>query len=44
MGESDDWAVLKPEIFAILMDYLQAGKPIINEGEIPDGPEDTSMQ
>lgn len=40
-NEVDDWALLKPEIFAILMDYLQSEKPIVNEGEMPKGPEDT---
>lgn len=39
--EVDDWTLLKPEIFAVLMDYLQSEKPIVNEGEIPKGPEDT---
>lgn len=39
--EVDDWALLKPEIFAVLMDYLQSGKPILNEGEMPKSPEDT---
>ncbi|VDN33214.1 unnamed protein product [Gongylonema pulchrum] len=40
-NEDEDWAVLKPEIFAVLMDYLQSEKPIISEGEMPTGPEDT---
>ncbi|VDN04122.1 unnamed protein product [Thelazia callipaeda] len=42
--ESDEWAVLKPEIFAILMDYFQSEKPIVNEGEIPENPKDTEIQ
>lgn len=42
-SEDEDWAVLKPEIFAVLMDYLQSEKPIINEGEMPKGPEDTGV-
>ncbi|EFO25989.2 hypothetical protein LOAG_02490 [Loa loa] len=42
-NEVDDWALLKPEIFAVLMDYLQSEKPIISEGEMPKGPEDTEI-
>ncbi|CAG9538196.1 unnamed protein product [Cercopithifilaria johnstoni] len=41
--EVDDWALLKPEIFAVLMDYLQSEKPIVNEGEVPENPEDTEI-
>lgn len=40
-NEVDNWALLKPEIFAVLMDYLQSEKPIVNEGEMPKSPEDT---
>ncbi|VDK63666.1 unnamed protein product [Onchocerca ochengi] len=41
--EIDDWALLKPEIFAVLMDYLQSEKPIVNEGDMPKSPEDTEI-
>lgn len=40
--EETDWAVMKPEIFATIMDFLQTGKAIVNDGEVPDGPMDTS--
>lgn len=30
-NETDEWALIKPNVFAILMDYLQSGKPIFNE-------------
>lgn len=42
-NEDIDWAVMKPEIFATIMDFLQTGKAIVNEGEMPDGPEDTMI-
>uniref|UniRef100_A0A915PYE6 NFU1 iron-sulfur cluster scaffold homolog, mitochondrial n=1 Tax=Setaria digitata TaxID=48799 RepID=A0A915PYE6_9BILA len=42
-NEADDWSLLKPEIFAVLMDYLQSGKPIVNEGEMPNSPVDTEI-
>ncbi|VIO96494.1 Uncharacterized protein BM_BM5335 [Brugia malayi] len=41
--EIDDWTLLKPEIFAVLMDYLQSEKPIVNESEMLKGPEDTEI-
>ncbi|VDM22133.1 unnamed protein product [Wuchereria bancrofti] len=41
--EIDDWTLLKPEIFAVLMDYLQSEKPIVNESETLKGPEDTEI-
>ncbi|MCP9260197.1 NFU1 iron-sulfur cluster scaffold-like protein, mitochondrial [Dirofilaria immitis] len=42
-NEIDDWALLKPEIFAVLMDYLQSEKPIVNEGDMPKSPKDTEI-
>lgn len=42
-NESEDWSLLKPEIFAVLMDYLQSEKAIISEGEVLEGPEDTRI-
>uniref|UniRef100_A0A915B7A6 NFU1 iron-sulfur cluster scaffold homolog, mitochondrial n=2 Tax=Parascaris univalens TaxID=6257 RepID=A0A915B7A6_PARUN len=43
VDEETDWAVMKPEIFATIMDFLQTGKAIINDGEVPDGSMDTMI-
>lgn len=42
-SEDDDWAVMKPKIFATIMDYLQTGKPVITDmEELASQPTDTS--
>ncbi|KHN80383.1 NFU1 iron-sulfur cluster scaffold -like protein, mitochondrial [Toxocara canis] len=43
MDEEVDWAVMKPDIFATIMDFLQTGKAVVNDGEVPEGPEDTMI-
>lgn len=30
-SEDEDWALLKPLIFAAIMDHLQSGRPVIKE-------------
>jgi len=37
--EETDWTVLKPQIFAIIMDYLSSGQPILSE-DLPPGDTD----
>ncbi|MFH4976336.1 hypothetical protein AB6A40_003045 [Gnathostoma spinigerum] len=41
--EDTDWAVMKPEIFATIMDFLQSGRPVIASEDASDGPEDTRI-
>uniref|UniRef100_A0AC34QKD7 NFU1 iron-sulfur cluster scaffold homolog, mitochondrial n=1 Tax=Panagrolaimus sp. JU765 TaxID=591449 RepID=A0AC34QKD7_9BILA len=42
--EEDDWAVMKPKIFATIMDYLQTGKPVITDMEhMSSQPTDTTI-
>lgn len=42
-NEDEDWAVIKPDVFAAIMDYLQSGKPVISEeGDLSGQPTDTS--
>jgi hypothetical protein len=31
IGEDEDWSVMKPDIYASIMDYLATGKPIVVE-------------
>jgi len=31
-----DWRVLKPEIFAVIMDFFATGQPVVNEGEMEE--------
>ena len=43
-SEDEDWAVMKPHIFATIMDYIQSGKPVITDLEsLSSQPTDTSM-
>lgn len=39
--EDTDWAVMKPEIFATIMDYFASGKAVLSE-DVPDSSSDTS--
>jgi hypothetical protein len=39
--EEEDWALLKPDVFATLMDYIQSGKPVITDAA-SSAPTDTS--
>lgn len=40
-NEEDDWTLIKPEVFSILMEYVQSGKPVITDTENSE-PTDTS--
>nr|CAD2173489.1 unnamed protein product [Meloidogyne enterolobii] len=45
-GEDEDWALMKPLIFAAIMDHLQNGRPIIIENNLDNlnvGPSDTAI-
>ncbi|KAE9554123.1 hypothetical protein FO519_002660 [Halicephalobus sp. NKZ332] len=43
-NEDDDWAIMKPKIFATIMDYLQTGKPVITDmEELSSQPTDTTI-
>lgn len=45
-NEDEEWALLKPLIFAAIMDHLQSGRPVINEqaGEVEElTPSDTAI-
>ena len=37
------WSVLKPEIFAVLMEHFTSGAPLFKEGQGQDGAEDTRI-
>jgi len=42
--EDEDWAVIKPHVFAALMDYLQSGKPVLaDEINSAQEPTDTTI-
>jgi hypothetical protein len=45
-SEDEEWPLIKPLIFAAIMDHLQSGRPVINEGNGTAGvetrPTDTS--
>jgi len=43
--EDEDWAVIKPHVFASLMDFLQSGKPVLTDEIDSAGqePTDTSI-
>jgi hypothetical protein len=41
MDEETDWTLIKPEVFATLMDYVQSGKPVITDATNSE-PTDTS--
>jgi NFU1 iron-sulfur cluster scaffold homolog, mitochondrial len=40
-SEEEDWSVLKPDIFATIMNYLQSGKSVITD-DLASQPTDTS--
>uniref|UniRef100_A0A7E4WA50 NFU1 iron-sulfur cluster scaffold homolog, mitochondrial n=1 Tax=Panagrellus redivivus TaxID=6233 RepID=A0A7E4WA50_PANRE len=43
-SEEDDWAVMKPNIFATIMDYIQSGKPVISDEQtLESQPSDTTI-
>ena len=43
-SEDDAWGVMKPDIFATIMDYIQSGRAIITDLEsLSSQPTDTSM-
>ena len=37
------WPILKPEIFAVLMEHFSSGAPLFKEGQEGDGAEDTRI-
>ncbi len=39
--EDEDWALIKPHVFATLMDYLQSGKPVLADDIDATGQEPT---
>lgn len=38
-----NWSILKPEIFAVLMEHFSSGQPLFRDGESQDGAEDTRI-
>ena len=42
-SEDEDWSLIKPDVFAIIMDYIQTGKPIITD-ITSNEPTDTSSR
>uniref|UniRef100_A0A915ECN1 NFU1 iron-sulfur cluster scaffold homolog, mitochondrial n=1 Tax=Ditylenchus dipsaci TaxID=166011 RepID=A0A915ECN1_9BILA len=43
-NEEEDWAVIKPDVFATIMDHLQSDKPVFNENEdLSNEPTDTTI-
>jgi Fe-S cluster biogenesis protein NfuA len=41
--ESYAWSILKPEVFAILMEHFSSGAPLFKEGSESSGAEDTRV-
>ncbi|KAL1407650.1 NifU-like protein 4, mitochondrial [Vanrija albida] len=41
--ESYAWSILKPEVFAVLMEHFSSGAPLFKDGQAADGPEDTRI-
>lgn len=41
--ENYNWSVLKPEVFAILMEHFASGAPLFKEGHESSGAEDTRV-
>lgn len=37
------WSVLKPEVFAVLMEHFSSGAPLFKEGQESEGAEDTRV-
>lgn len=42
-GAESTWALLKPEIFAVLMEHFSSGAPLFKDGSGMDGAEDTRI-
>jgi len=42
-SEDEEWSLIKPHVFATVMDYLQSGKPVISEETGSDHPTDTTI-
>lgn len=38
-----NWALLKPEVFAVLMEHFSSGAPLFRDGTATDGAEDTRI-
>lgn len=44
-NEEESWAVIKPDVFATVMDHIQSGKPVFSDDAKADSePTDTSEQ
>jgi Fe-S cluster biogenesis protein NfuA len=41
--ESFSWSILKPEIFAVLMEHFSSGAPLFRDGQEESGAEDTRV-
>ena len=42
-NEEENWAVIKPDVFATIMDHIQSGKPVFSEdAAVNSEPTDTS--
>ncbi|WRT68529.1 uncharacterized protein IL334_005506 [Kwoniella shivajii] len=41
--ESFQWSILKPEVFAVLMEHFSSGKPLFKEGQEESTAEDTRI-
>jgi Fe-S cluster biogenesis protein NfuA len=41
--EAYNWSILKPEVFAILMEHFSSGAPLFKEGQESSGAEDTRV-
>ncbi|CAJ0574582.1 unnamed protein product, partial [Mesorhabditis spiculigera] len=35
-NEETEWGLMRPHIFATIADYIQSGKPLITEGQVPE--------
>lgn len=43
VDEPSQWSILKPEIFAVLMEHFSSGLPLFKDGQGEDGAEDTRI-
>jgi len=41
--ESVNWSILKPEVFAVLMEHFSSGQPLFKDGQDTSGAEDTRI-
>lgn len=41
--ESVNWSILKPEVFAVLMEHFSSGAPLFKDGQDTSGAEDTRI-